>query len=166
MRDVPQNASRRVILWGALKAAVTATVLAIFYPVIWFLRPRPATASGALEVKAPFNVDQILTAHDNPFDFGGKPCLVVLSVEGAKRLAAQQPLRPDDVRAFNAQCTHLDCTVEYRREKKDIFCGCHEGIYDLNGRNISGPPPRPLQSYQVTLRGDSGREEIIVSRQG
>jgi Rieske Fe-S protein len=80
-------------------------------------------------------------------------------------LAQSQPLRPGDVKAFNAICTHVDCTVKYRREKGDIFCSCHEGIYDLNGRNVSGPPPRPLESYKVVLRGEPGHEEIIVSRE-
>ncbi len=166
MRDVSPDASRRVILWDSLKAAVAATVVAIFYPVVWFLRPRPATVSGALEIVAPFKVNDLLQARDNPFNFGGKPCLVVLSLEGAKRLAAQQTLGPDDVRAFSALCTHVDCTVKYRPDKGDIFCGCHEGVYDLNGHNVSGPPPRPLQSYKVTLRGEPGREEIVVSRHG
>jgi Rieske Fe-S protein len=69
------------------------------------------------------------------------------------------------VRAFNALCTHIDCTVKYRADKGDIFCACHEGVYDLNGRNISGPPPRPLEVYKVTLRGERGQEEIVVSRQ-
>ncbi len=79
-------------------------------------------------------------------------------------MAGGEPLRPGDVRAFNAICTHVDCTVQYRPEKNDIFCTCHNGVYDLKGRNVSGPPPRPLEEYEVTLRGDPGEEEIIVSR--
>ena len=86
-----------------------------------------------------------------PFDFGGKPCLLIL-VEG-------QP------RALNAVCTHLECTVEYRPAQGDIFCNCHNGVYDLNGRNVSGPPPRPLEVYKaVKGNGNPGQEEIIVSR--
>ena len=47
----------------------------------------------------------------------------------------------------------------------DIFCNCHNGVYDLNGRNIAGPPPRPLQVYKaVKGSGKPGQEEIIVSR--
>jgi Rieske Fe-S protein len=55
--------------------------------------------------------------------------------------------------------------VAYRAEEGDLFCACHEGVYDLNGRNVSGPPPRPLEQYKVTLRGDPGQEEILVSRE-
>lgn len=90
---------------------------------------------------------------------------MVLTPEGAKRLARGEKLQSEDVKAFNAGCTHMDCTVKYRAEQDDIFCHCHEGIYDLNGYNVSGPPPRPLENYKVVLRGELGREEIVVSRQ-
>jgi len=165
MADAPQGEHRRSWLLRSLLAGISATVVAILYPVVWFLRPRKAIASGASEVVAPFRVNELPTARDNPFNFGGKPCLVVLIPAGAKRLEAGERLRPDDVRAFDALCTHLDCTVKYRPDYQDIFCPCHDGVYDLNGKNISGPPPRPLEMYKVTLRGELGKEEIVVSRQ-
>ncbi len=159
-----QDDSRRAWLLRGLTGAISATVVAVFYPVVWFLRPRRATVSGALEVVAPFKVSELPNAAGNPFNFGGKPCLVVLTPEGANRRASGERLRLDDVRAFNALCTHVDCTVRYRLDRADIFCNCHEGVYDLNGQNVAGPPPRPLEMYQVTLRGDLGEEEIVVSR--
>lgn len=165
MADASENLPRRNWLLRSLQGTMAATVVAIFYPVARFLRPHAATLSGALEIVAPFKVNQLPNAPGNPFNFGGKPCLVVLTPDGAKRQSASEPLRPDDVRAFNAVCTHVDCTVRYRAEKGDIFCSCHDGVYDLNGRNIAGPPPRPLETYKVTLRGDRGQEEIVVSRQ-
>jgi Rieske Fe-S protein len=164
MVRVPQGESRRIWLLRSLTGAISATVVAIFYPVAWFLRPRMATVSGALEVSAPFRVNELTNAADNPFNFGGKPCLVVLTPSGARRLAAGERLQPDDLRAFNAVCTHVDCTVRYRSDRGDIFCNCHEGVYDLNGKNVAGPPPRPLEMYHVTLRGEAGKEEIVVSR--
>jgi Rieske Fe-S protein len=41
-----------------------------------------------------------------------------------------------------------------------IWCACHNGYYDMNGRNIAGPPPRPLTEYKVVQKGD----DIIVSK--
>lgn len=149
----------------SLQTAIAATLVAIFYPVIWFLRPRRATVSGAQEMAAPFKVSEVLTSKQNPFNFAGRPCLVVVTPEGTKRLARGERLQADDVHAFDGICTHLACTVEHRADKGDIFCNCHEGIFDLNGRNVSGPPPRPLTSYKVILRGEPGQEEIIVSRE-
>jgi Rieske Fe-S protein len=63
-------------------------------------------------------------------------------------------------RALSGTCTHLGCTVQYRNDLREVWCACHNGIYDLNGRNVSGPPPRPLDVFDVHLRGD----EIVVSR--
>jgi cytochrome b6-f complex iron-sulfur subunit len=108
-----------------------------------------------MEIVAPYRLNQLRPdAQGNwppPFNFGGKPCLLVLSGERT-------------VRAFNAVCTHLDCTIEFRPGTSDMFCPCHNGVYDMNGRNVSGPPPRPLEEYKVTLRGTPGQEEIVVSR--
>ena len=54
----------------------------------------------------------------------------------------------------------LNAPVQYHQHDEVIWCPCHNGKFDLNGQVISGPPPRPLESYQVNLRG----EEIVVSK--
>jgi cytochrome b6-f complex iron-sulfur subunit len=59
-------------------------------------------------------------------------------------------------RAFGATCTHLGCVIEYRSERGGYFhCNCHGGEYDLDGKNISGPPPRPLTPYSVSIRDEN-----------
>jgi Rieske Fe-S protein len=65
-----------------------------------------------------------------------------------------------DFRAFSAICTHLNCTVQYRDDIAHIWCACHNGHYDLNGRNIAGPPPRPLEAFVVNIQGN----QIIVKK--
>jgi Rieske Fe-S protein len=154
--DTPQSTGRRDWLLDILIGAVTATAAFIFYPAVRFLWPRAVTSSGTMSVVAPFPISSLKPDAEGkwppPFDFGGKPCLVIRTPDG-------------DVKAFNALCTHTDCTVQFLPDKGEIFCGCHNGVYDLNGRNVSGPPPRPLEEYKVTLRGTTpGQEEIIVSR--
>jgi Rieske Fe-S protein len=57
-------------------------------------------------------------------------------------------------------CTHLGCIVQYRDDIGHIWCACHNGHFDLNGQNIEGPPPTPLETYVVNVRGD----QIVVSR--
>jgi Rieske Fe-S protein len=154
MVETPPAVPRRNWLLHALQATIAASLAAIFYPVARFLRPRATTNSGAMEVVAPYRVNELKAdAAGNwpaPFNFGGQPCLLIRTPEG-------------EVRALNAVCTHAQCTVEFRPAKNDIFCNCHNGLYDLNGHNVSGPPPRPLETYKVTLRGKPGQEEIIVS---
>jgi len=41
-----------------------------------------------------------------------------------------------------------------------VWCACHNGVYDLEGRNVSGPPPRPLERYDVHEIGD----EIVIEK--
>ena len=65
-----------------------------------------------------------------------------------------------EIRAFSAVCTHLGCTVQYRDDLQQIWCACHDGHYDLYGKNIGGPPPQPLTKLTANTRGD----EIIVSK--
>ena len=59
-----------------------------------------------------------------------------------------------------ATCTHLDCTVQFKSDQSILWCACHNGKYDLNGRNISGPPPRPLDPFRVVIQG----EEVLISK--
>ncbi len=155
MSNRPVLYRRRGWLVRTLSVAMATTAGAIFYPIVRFLKPRAVTSSGTLQKVAPYRADQ-LRADENgqwpaPFEFGGKPCLLIRTAEG-------------EIRAFNAICTHTDCTVKFRHDKNDVYCSCHNGVYDMFGRNVSGPPPRPLETYKVILRGKPGQEEIIVSR--
>ena len=92
-------------------------------------------------------VDDLPPNSGKIFKFGDEPGLLVRTVEG-------------EWRAFSARCTHLNCTVQYEPGVRLITCACHNGQFDLNGKNIGGPPPKPLQAYTVNRRGD----EIVVSR--
>ena len=120
-------------------------LIAIVYPAFSFLKP-PKSAEGTVNsVKAgiasefPANSSKIVK-------FGRKPVILV-------------KLENNEFRAFSATCTHLDCIVQYRIDTKQIFCACHNGIYDLKGRNVSGPPPRPLEEFSVKVVQD----EIIIT---
>lgn len=81
------------------------------------------------------------------FRFGNKPAILVNTPQGM-------------LKAFSAVCTHLNCTVQYSQEASHILCACHNGKFDLNGKVISGPPPRPLEEYMVSVVG----EDIIASK--
>jgi cytochrome b6-f complex iron-sulfur subunit len=54
--------------------------------------------------------------------------------------------------ALSAVCTHLRCILGYDAERRGLACPCHDGRFDLGGNVVSGPPPRPLPSYDVSVR--------------
>lgn len=48
----------------------------------------------------------------------------------------------------------------YRPETSDIWCACHNAVFDVGGNIVSGPPPRPLERLTVNVSG----EDLVVSR--
>jgi Rieske Fe-S protein len=60
-----------------------------------------------------------------------------------------------EVRAISTTCTHLGCSVHWQADRKQFYCPCHNGVFDLDGNVISGPPPRQLDTYRVELEGDN-----------
>jgi cytochrome b6-f complex iron-sulfur subunit len=137
---------RRRVLNILLGSGTVATLGAIFYPVFRFMVP-PRIVEAASSSVVAAKVVELKPNQGKIFRFGSKPGLVIQTPQG-------------EYRAFSATCTHLDCTVQYREDEKLIWCACHNGRYDLTGKNVSGPPPRPLEEFHVNVRGD----EIVVSR--
>ena len=136
---------RSVLNWlvGMWGGGVLASIL---YPVLRFLVPPEIAESATLTVSAG-SARALAPNSGRIVPFGSEPAIVVRTAEG-------------EMRAFAATCTHLACTVQYRSDLQHIWCACHNGHYDLNGRNIAGPPPRPLESYDVNVKED----EIVISR--
>jgi cytochrome b6-f complex iron-sulfur subunit len=142
----PEPTRRRFVNWflGTSGGAFLASVL---YPVSRYLVPPPAGESSAATVTLPIKPDELKPNAGQIFKFGNRPAILVRTPAG-------------ELRAFSAVCTHLNCTVQYRPELSHIWCACHNGHFDLNGKNIAGPPPRPLEPFVVNARGN----QIVVSK--
>ena len=137
---------RRHFLEIFLGTGIIASLISFLYPVVRYLIPPPRSDLGSSTVLAA-KVGEVAVNSGRIFRFGDKPALLILTSN-------------DKYLAFTAVCTHLGCTVQYRPDLHEIWCPCHNGKYDLHGRNISGPPPRPLTEFVVNVRG----EDIYVSR--
>jgi Rieske Fe-S protein len=62
-----------------------------------------------------------------------------------------------DARTYIAMsniCTHLGCRVRWITDQDKFFCPCHNGEFDIEGNVIAGPPPRPLDQYDVKVEND------------
>ncbi|MFZ0060974.1 MAG: Rieske (2Fe-2S) protein [Pyrinomonadaceae bacterium] len=141
-----QNFTRRSFLDYLLGTSAFATLAAILYPIIRFMAPPQVVEAMQSSVVAA-KLSELPPNSGKIFKFGSKPGLIVRTASG-------------ELKAFSAVCTHLDCIVQYRPDTKQIWCACHNGQYNLNGENIGGPPPRPLEAYPVNKRGD----DIVVNR--
>ncbi|MEW5939679.1 MAG: ubiquinol-cytochrome c reductase iron-sulfur subunit [Chloroflexota bacterium] len=56
-----------------------------------------------------------------------------------------------EVRVFSDICTHLGCRVIWRPDRQHYVSPCHDGHFDVLGKNISGPPPRPLDEFVTKI---------------
>lgn len=150
MDAVPALGRRRFLNWF-LGTAAGAFVASVLYPVLRFVSPPLVPEAAIAEVEAGFTDDPELAEKGFKIvRFGAEP-VIVLRVSDT------------DYRAFAATCTHLDCVVEYRRDRQAIWCNCHNGHYDLTGQNVAGPPPRPLAAYKVHLVAKgAGRPATLV----
>lgn len=59
---------------------------------------------------------------------------------------------PDIVLGFSQKCTHLGCVVFWSPDEGHFECPCHEGLFNLAGRPIAGPPERPLSRIDLEVR--------------
>jgi Rieske Fe-S protein len=138
--------SRRTFLDRLLGLGAVAWLGSVLYPVIAYLRTPPLGETEPTSIVAA-KYSALKPNSGVVFKFGHDPAILILGSDGK-------------LRAFSGVCTHLECTVQYRSDLERIWCACHNGQYDLNGRNVAGPPPRPLTEFKVTQKGD----DVIVSR--
>lgn len=129
--------SRRGFL-GILTGLSALWMGALVYPIYRYLSPQTAPDPFGGQDRA--KVDKISAAdvatpgQGKNGGYAGRGLIVVRGLDG-------------ELRAFDAKCTHAGCNVGFAGSR--LFCPCHGGVYDLNGKNVAGPPPLPLTELSV-----------------
>jgi len=140
------NEPRRNLIRWLLGGGLSASLISFLYPAFKFMNPPDIPEASVNEVTAG-KVQDLKPNTGKIVKFGSLPVILVRTTE-------------TEWRAFSGVCTHLNCTVQYKESSHQIWCACHNGLYNLNGQVVSGPPPRPLEPYSVHIRG----EEVVISR--
>jgi Rieske Fe-S protein len=138
--------NRRTLINLFLGGSAFGAAASLLYPVVRYLIPPRRSETAARTVLAA-KTGELAPNSAKIFKFGSSPAVLINSADG--RLLA-----------FNAVCTHLNCTVSYEGDSETLYCPCHNGRFDLAGNVLSGPPPGPLEAYEVTVSGS----DITVSR--
>jgi cytochrome b6-f complex iron-sulfur subunit len=125
-----------------------ATLAAFLYPVIRYILPPKQTEAVQKKVVAA-KAGELAPNSAKIFKFGSTPAVLINTPDGK-------------LLAFSAVCTHLTCTVTYEAETSTLYCPCHNGRFDMAGHVISGPPPRPLEVFDVEVAGP----DIFVAKKG
>ena len=146
VKEKTAKPDRRHFIGWSLLTGLFAFLTMLIYPVIRFIMPPTLAESTQNTVKAA-KVNELSPNSGKTFPFNNKPAILIRLANG-------------EYRAFSAVCTHLQCTVQYREDFKMIWCACHNAKFDLNGNVSSGPPPAPLEAFDVFISG----EDILVSK--
>ena len=138
---------RRKFLNWFLNTTAGAFLVSVTYPLSRYLIPPEVEESTASTVTLAIKPNDVKANSGQIFRFGSQPAILIKDTNG-------------ELKAFSAVCTHLACIVQYRSDINQIWCACHNGHFDLNGRNVEGPPPKPLEQFVVNVRA----EQVVVSK--
>jgi len=133
--------TRRDFLDLILGTAIAGTIGSILYPIIRYLKPLPAAGPSGPVQLTDGDVEKLRQSKFVIVPVAGKRVIVLRDAKGA-------------LRAFDARCTHEGCTVQYLSRESAIWCACHNARFNLEGKVLAGPPPRPLPTYAVREASD------------
>lgn len=143
MSDVPEKSNERRTFLGIILGGIGAVVAIVAgWPLFRYLAPI-SKAGAEQQVKVPRQ--QIAVGGAHFFSYQGRPAVLL------------QPTAGEFV-ALSAVCTHLGCIVKWVDGSQEFLCPCHGGRFSSAGQVLGGPPPKPLETYAVTLAGD----EILI----
>ncbi len=91
---------------------------------------------------------------------------------GQEIIIARMANNPDnpakDFRALSTKCPHLGCKIHWEAGKDRFRCPCHEGIFDKEGKAVSGPPAQEgknLIEYEVRVDRKTGWVFVMVAQE-
>jgi cytochrome b6-f complex iron-sulfur subunit len=134
--NTEQKISRRTFIDYLMGAGLVAWGAAILAPVVAYVWPAQRRGPSVQTVSAG-KADDFTDWQHKMVAINGQPVIVVRTPQGFK--------------AFSAICTHLGCIVGWDAARHQIACPCHAGFFDMSGRVVGGPPPRPLAERGVVV---------------
>ena len=137
------KADEKYVTRRQLTKFLTLTSLGMFAGNIWILAKSWARKATVYPIRTVAQAGEIPVGGVKLFEYPGPDdqCIMVRTSE-------------DQYVAYSQKCTHLSCAVYYSREKDQLICPCHNGVFSLkDGSVIQGPPPRPLPRVVLDRRG-------------
>lgn len=154
MKDVNEakRISRRVFLDYSVRAVGTFIAAVVAVPVIGYV-----ISPAFTKKEAPWVQLGLVT------DFrAGEPKLVQFTrfrKDGWIEVAEEKTVwvvrkSETDFNVYNPRCTHLGCAYNWEPDKKQFHSPCHNGVFDINGKVMGGPPPRSLDTMEYKIEGN------------
>jgi menaquinol-cytochrome c reductase iron-sulfur subunit len=151
--------NRRQFLSRFILAAAGTVAAALAVPLIgYFLSPTlkkkrqevriPLIATSDVPINTPIFVTYQETVQDGWVKGTESMGAWVLTKEGKTFVV------------FDPHCTHLNCLFAWNPGLKTFQCPCHGSVFDIDGKVLAGPAPRPLDHMQFTIQ--NGTIELII----
>ena len=139
--------TRRSVLDLLLTLGGLGWLASVVFPVIRYLKPLP--------MQGPTGPVGLTRAEVSKVE---RDKFAIIPV-GARRVLVLED-SGGELHALDAKCTHEGCTVRYEPGQALIWCACHNGRFDLEGRVLGGPPPRPLARHRIQR---NAKGDIVVA---
>jgi menaquinol-cytochrome c reductase iron-sulfur subunit len=138
----------------ALKALIAGTdgliAAALAVPVLGYLLTPLLRQTGAAAWVTLGPVADLLGTEPRRVDFR-YTSEVGYTAESVNGFAYIVPAADSTPLVLSPVCTHMGCNVVWNGEKQRFLCPCHGGQYTADGRNVAGPPPRPLDRIPTRI---------------
>lgn len=151
MQTPPQGATRRgfiaamYAIWAAIAAALGIPAL-----VYLFFPPKARKEETWVEIG-----DVTKLAPNTPVEMVFRRTRVDGWKVSSEKGTAWVVKHPDNsITAFGPQCTHLGCAYHWEDGKNEFLCPCHNSLFGVDGKVLSGPAPRPLDRYDTKVQNN------------
>jgi Rieske Fe-S protein len=173
MSDTKEQPNRRSVLAAIATGggAIASTALAV--PTVRFLvSPAQAGAGGGRWIKT-VRFESLTQGHLVRVELVSDR-RDAWTLEKQVALGAAWLRREGDrVRAWSVVCPHLGCAIEQQAgeaapdgSRKGFTCPCHDSAFDDQGRRLTGPSPRDLDSLETRVEDGFVLVEFRRFRQG
>lgn len=153
---IPTGTRRRFFEW-VIAAASALIGLGLAFPLIGYVvspalrrRKQPwvnVAAAADLSTGVPKQLEYVATVQDGYHETKTDKAL----------WAVKQP--NGEVTVFSPMCTHLGCGYHWDGAAQQFKCPCHGSVFDVTGRVVAGPAPRPLDVLPSKV--DNGRLLVV-----
>lgn len=133
------------VLGGLIAAGMAIPAATYFFSPLWKKEEEDWIELGDTKDilhGEPIKVDFIQRKKDGWVTVEGRASAWVVTADGR------------DFTVFDPLCTHLGCPYRWDTEKKQFLCPCHNAAFALDGKVLSGPPPRPLDRFESKVVGE------------
>ena len=119
--------------------------------------PLPSVLAGGF---TEIQLSSLKAGTPETFTWRGKPIFVLKKSADMEKAERDLIIGEDRFTVAIGLCTHLGCIPAWKKDKWK--CACHGGEFNPSGKQVFGPPPRPLDLPSFSVKGTS----IVLGEEG